>query len=132
MVYALDASALTAYFEKEPGYEKVQTLLMEGAARERPLLLSTVNWGEVLYITSRDHGNEWVQRIVEIMDEFPVKILSVDRETAFQAASYKALHRIPYADCFAAAAAKIHNAVLVTGDKDFKPLEREIKIHWLR
>lgn len=32
----------------------------------------------------------------------------------------------------AAALAKKHKADLVTGDPEFKPLEKEIKIHWLK
>jgi len=36
-----------------------------------------------------------------------------------------------YADCFAAALAKLHKAELVTGDKDFKQVESEIKILWI-
>jgi predicted nucleic acid-binding protein len=36
------------------------------------------------------------------------------------------------ADAFAAALAKERKGELVTGDPEFKPLEREIKIHWLR
>lgn len=36
-----------------------------------------------------------------------------------------------YADCFAAALAKLRKAALVTGDKDFKQVEDEIKVHWV-
>ncbi len=36
------------------------------------------------------------------------------------------------ADAFAAALAKIKNAELVTGDPEFKTLEKEIKINWLK
>jgi predicted nucleic acid-binding protein len=37
-----------------------------------------------------------------------------------------------YADCFAAALAKIKNAELVTGDREFKVVEGELKrIRWL-
>jgi hypothetical protein len=36
------------------------------------------------------------------------------------------------ADCFAAALAKIRKVELVTGDPEFKELEKEIKIVWLR
>jgi predicted nucleic acid-binding protein len=40
---------------------------------------------------------------------------------------------IPYADAFAAAAAKIYNAILLTGDPEFKALENKgiIKVKWL-
>ena len=36
-----------------------------------------------------------------------------------------------YADCFSAALAKQQNAELVTGDPEFKAVEKEIKINWL-
>ena len=36
------------------------------------------------------------------------------------------------ADAFAAALAKTKSAELVTGDAEFKPLEKEIKINWLK
>jgi predicted nucleic acid-binding protein len=36
-----------------------------------------------------------------------------------------------YADCYAAALAKARKADLVTGDKEFKPLEVEIRIQWV-
>jgi predicted nucleic acid-binding protein len=49
-----------------------------------------------------------------------------------QAAIYKATRRLSYADAFAAALAKIRNAELVTGDHEFKVLEDEIKIDWLK
>jgi len=38
---------------------------------------------------------------------------------------------IAYADCFAAALAKMMDAEVVTGDKDFKVLEGQIGIAWL-
>jgi predicted nucleic acid-binding protein len=36
------------------------------------------------------------------------------------------------ADAFAAALAKERKAELVTDDPEFRPLEKEIEIHWLR
>jgi len=36
------------------------------------------------------------------------------------------------ADAFAAALAKERKAEPVTGDPEFKPLEKEIKINWLK
>jgi predicted nucleic acid-binding protein len=48
------------------------------------------------------------------------------------AADFKARFKISLADAFAAALAKEKKAELVTGDPEFKPLEKEIKINWLR
>ena len=131
MAHVLDASALMAYFEKEPGYEKVQKLLTEAAVGDRKLFLSTVNWGEVYYVTHRTHGAAQANHVAHIIDTFPIELVDVDVDIAKQAALFKVSHKLPYADCFAAALAKTRKATLITTDKDFKPLEGEIKIHWL-
>ena len=131
MSFVLDAYALTAYFEKESGYEKVQKLLTEAASSGRFLLLSAVNWGEVFYVTYREHGKGAADQIARIIDEFPVEVVPVDVPIAHQAAIYKATHKMSYADCLAAALAKIRKATLVTGDKDLKQVEEEVKIQWL-
>ena len=131
MAHVLDASALMAYFEKEPGYEKVQKLLTEAALGDRNLLLSTVNWGEVYYVTHRTHGVSQANQVAQIIDTFPVELVDVDVEIAKQAALFKVSHKLPYADCFAAALAKVRKATLITGDRDFKPLEDDIKVSWL-
>jgi len=131
MAHVLDAFALTAYFEKEPGYEQVQELLTAAASANRKLYLSTVNWGEVHYVTHRNYGLEQANKIVHIIGSFPIEIVDVDLEITKQAALFKVAHRLSYADCFAAALAKVKKSTLVTGDKEFKPLEGEIKVSWL-
>lgn len=132
MTYVLDASALTAYFEKESGYETVQTLLTHAAAGRGTLFMSSVNWGEVYYVASREHGQEAAETIARLIESFPVEVVSVDVTIARQAARYKAAHKMSYADCFAAAVAKLQKATLVTGDHEFRSLEKEIAITWLR
>jgi len=131
VTHVLDAYALTAYFEKESGYAKVQELLTEAASGGRPLLLSAVNWGEVFYVTYREHGKASADQIARLIDEFPIEVVPVDVPIAHQAAIYKATHKMSYADCLAAALAKVRKAALVTGDKDFKQVEAEIKVVWL-
>ena len=131
MAHVLDAFALTAYFEKEPGYGKVQELLTAAASDNRKLFLSTVNWGEIHYVTHRTYGIEQANKIAQVIGTFPIEIVDVDLEIAKQAALFKVAHRLSYADCFAAALAKVKKSTLVTGDKEFKPLEGEIKVSWL-
>lgn len=131
MTYVLDASALTAYFQKEPGYEKVQELLTKAASSTQPLLLSAINWGEIFYVALRNHGDAVAEEISHVIESFPIEVVPIDRTLAKQAGLYKATHKMSYADCFAAALAKIRKAILVTGDKDFKQLDKEIDISWL-
>jgi ribonuclease VapC len=46
-------------------------------------------------------------------------------------AKIKAQFTISFADCFAAVTAKKENAILLTGDPDFKKIENLIEIEWL-
>ena len=131
MVKILDASALMVYLEKQSGYEKVEDLLAKAAETERDLLISAVNWGEVCYISLKNHGQEGMEKAVHLIGTFPVEVVSVDSDIAQQAALFKIQRKLPYVDCFAAALAKLRKGELVTTDKDFKAVEAEIKIVWV-
>ena len=131
MTFVLDAYALAAYFEKEPGYEKVQELLTEAASNGRPLLLSAVNWGEVFYVLVKSYGRLEAEKTMNLIETFPIDVAAADIETAKQAALYKAIRKLPYADSFAAALTKLRKGELVTGDKEFHLVESEINITWL-
>jgi len=52
-------------------------------------------------------------------------------ELARKAAEFKANKKMSYADCFAAALAKLRKAELVTGDPEFKQVEGDLKILWI-
>lgn len=127
----LDSYALLAFFENEKGADKVAEILRQARDRDKPLLLTVVNWGEVYYIVLRASGSAAALKIEEIIDTLPIEIVPIDRALAKLAAEFKAAKKMSYADCFAAALAKQKKADLVTGDPEFKTAEGEIKIFWL-
>ncbi len=131
MLKVLDASALITFFEQGAGFEIVKKAMMDAVARGRNLLMSTVNWGEVYYFFIRRYGIEKADQAIMTIGAFPIEIIPADGSLAKQAALYKALSKLPYADSFAAALAKLHNAELLTGDKEFKLVEKEIRIVWV-
>src|SRR5712692_5160780 len=120
MEIVLDSWALIAYFLGQRGQDVVRDLFKEAARTERNLLLSVVNWGEVLYAIERRQGEEKKEEVARIMSHMHLDIIDADQEMANQAATYKVSGKISYADCFAAALAKLRKATLVTGDKEFK------------
>lgn len=129
----LDSWALIAFFEDEPAAEEVEKLLAQAGADKHKLLLSVVNWGEIYYNTMREVSREAAEQHARAIAALPIDIVGVgdDLALARQAAIYKATHKMAYADAFAAALAKKHKAELVTGDPEFKAVEKEIKINWL-
>lgn len=128
----LDAHGLLVFLEKEAGYEKVEQFLVSAAEKDKHLLMSAVNFGEVYYIVLRECGDKKASEIEKIIKTLPIEIISVDEQLAKEAARLKALGRkISYADCFAAALAKLHKGEVITGDKEFKAVEGEVKISWI-
>lgn len=131
MVKILDAHGLMVYLEKEHGYEKVKDLFVKAVENGKNLLMSTVNWGEVFYILVKEYGITEAERIQHIIETFPIEFVPADLSLTKQAALYKTNGNISCADCFAAALAKLCKGEVVTGDKEFKAVEGEVKILWL-
>ena len=129
----LDSWALIAFFEDEPAADEVEKLLQQAADEKLKLLMSVVNWGELYYSTMREVSQAAAEQTAQEIAALPIDIIGVSDDLALvkQAAIFKAMHKMAYADCFAAALAKLKNAELITGDPEFKALGKEIKIVWL-
>ena len=110
----------------------VEELLQQAAESEVPIFMSEVNHAETKYIILRKDGRDLWTRIESRLPMLSLVTLPVTRSQADQAAEYKAAHRMSLADAFAAALAKERDATLVTGDAEFKPLAKEIRIKWLK
>jgi predicted nucleic acid-binding protein len=128
----LDASALLAMFFGEPGMEKMRALFHKASEADHPVFISAINWAEVLYKLERKHGREGFETARHFEHTTPLEVSPLDRELAEAAATLKNEHGLGLADAFAAALAKSKKAELVTGDLEFKALEKEIKIAWLK
>lgn len=131
MTRIIDAHGLLVFLEKEAGFEKVESFFVNAVEKDNYLLMNSVNFGEVYYIVLRECGQEKAHEIEKIIKTLPIEIIDVDIQLAKEAARFKATKKISYADCFAAALAKLRRGELVTGDKEFKVLENEIKISWV-
>lgn len=128
----LDSFALLAYFRGEAAAITVRDLLHKAAVADRPLHMTEVNFAELKYILlKRDGAEAWTQAS-ETLKSLPIEFHPAARRLADLAADFKARFQLSLADAFAAALAKDRKAEVVTGDPEFKPLEKEIKINWLQ
>src|SRR5260370_14930316 len=130
----LDSHALMVLFNDEPGAEEIDKILIKAESGSPQLLMSVVNWGEIYYSILRGASQEMADAKAHEIAGMQIELVPVDAddlELVRQASAFKATRKMSYADCFAAALAKIKNAELVTGDREFKQLTRVVKIHWL-
>ena len=129
--YVLDSYAMIAYFEDEPGADRVAQVLRQLIQGKAKGFMSVVNWGEVYYNTMREQGVAEAEKVILQLDKFPIQIVEVNKNLAYEAAKFKGRYRIAYADCFAVALSVKLNASLVTGDSEFKKLQERISIQWI-
>jgi len=94
--------------------------------------LSLINWGEILYILERDHGEAVALEMMKDIDSLPIILCGVNRWRVVAAARVKARYPLSYADAFAVALAQELGAAVVTGDPEFKRVEDLVPILWLR
>ncbi len=127
----LDSHALLAFLRGEAGDDQVAALLEQAGERDAPLHMTEVNYAEVKYLVVRKDGAERWEEIARELPTLPIEFHPATRALADLAADFKARHKLSLADAFAATLAKEKKVELVTGDPEFKALEREIKVQWL-
>lgn len=130
--YVLDANALVGLFEDRKGTApRVERLLEQALREDRPLLMSAVTWGEVLYVIWRRHGENTARDAETRMREMPLAVIAADRDRASRAAALKQKHNLGYADAFAAELALERNAWLVTADPEFSKVGTTLSVYSL-
>ena len=129
--YVMDSFALIAYFEDELGAEKVAEILALLIDRKAKGFMCVINWGEIYYSTMREQGIEAAEDVLTQFNRYPIQLVEADRRLTYEAAKLKALYKIAYADCFAAALALRLKALLVTGDPEFRKLGQKVSIEWI-
>jgi predicted nucleic acid-binding protein len=120
-----------AYFEDEPSGKEVEDIIADARENRTPMMMSVVNAGEVWHIIAREVSEAVADSKIAELRRLGVEFINADWMLASEAARFKSKHRISFADCFAAALARINKADLVTGDKEFKQIEHRLKILWV-
>ncbi|MDQ3021309.1 MAG: type II toxin-antitoxin system VapC family toxin [Bacteroidota bacterium] len=129
--YVFDSSALISYLDGEQNAGKVADYLEEINEKEMEAFLCVVNFGEIYYHFLRTGGNNTGETILGVIRTLPIKIVEANIELTLSASKIKAFNKMSYADCFAAALTESKKGILITSDKEFKQVEKNIKIDFL-
>lgn len=127
--HLLDSYALLAYLQKEKNHHKVVEAL---ASSSRSVLMNEINIGECYYIIARERSGAQADYFIDtVVNNLPITIIANSFENIIEASKIKSLHSLSYADCFAVATAIRENAVVLTGDPEFKKIRHLVEIDWL-
>lgn len=127
----LDSWPIMAYLEDEPSGQKIADMIADARDSGTPIMMTVINFGEVWYIIARRTSEADADQTTLEIRQLGIDVVDADWDLTRQAAYYKSKHRMSYADCFAAALAKREKAQLVTGDKEFTAVERELSVVWV-
>jgi len=108
-------------------------LLDEAGRRERKLVMSILNLGEVFYLSVKARDLAYGERVLRSLRALIMTASATD-ELVMAAANLKARHAMSYADAFAVATAISRDAPLLTGDPELRALaaeEQALKLEWL-
>jgi predicted nucleic acid-binding protein len=132
--FVLDASAILRFSDKEAGFNRVRDLFIQAAHGKVDLLLSAVNWGEIVGALCKRAGglSAPANNLAANLAALPLTIVAADKDLSEAAATFKYDFKVPFVDAFAGSLALHENATLVTADYDFKTVPSgTLKIEFL-
>ena len=132
--WILDSWSVLAWLQgEEPAAGKTNEVFEQATNKKAQLIMSILNLGEVFYALAKTRGMRAARSARPKLMSLPVQIVTVDDELVWEAADLKARHPISYADAFCVALARRKELPVMTGDPDFRYLEKRgvVSIRWL-
>ena len=131
VTYALDASALLRFIDKEAGAEQVRVILQGLVSGKHRVLVCALYWGEVAGNLYRKKGLEVQQQVMDRFSYLGLEFVPATPDRAIRAAILKAELRIPYVDAFGVELAQSTPCIFVTADYDLKAAANRAEILFL-
>ncbi len=133
-IYVLDTWPIMQWLQqREPGTSQFDALMERTLRGEIRLVMSRINFGEVLYSCWKLRRGDSTQLLADA-EALPIDLFSVDDALVSEAAELKSRTTASYADCFACALALRFQAPVVTGDTEFQDLAAAnpaLRLHWV-
>jgi predicted nucleic acid-binding protein len=93
--------------------------------------MNEINIGEVYYVTARYRSSGLADDVLRRLETLPIQPVGNSLTEVVEAARLQARFPVSDADAFAVATAVRMDAVLVTGDRELRPVEHLVEIDWL-
>jgi len=131
--FVLDACALIAFLNKEPGYEKVRNLMVGAELEEISVYMNSVNLLEVYYDKIKVSGLEAADVFLEAIYDSYIEVLEYENKDILRNAGIlKSKYKMSLGDSFALSTAIYKQATIVTSDHhEFDIVEQNENINFL-
>jgi PIN domain nuclease of toxin-antitoxin system len=126
----LDTCFFFCLIQGEDGQKNVEKLLTQAKNREIELIISLVNYCEILYQIKREPDYLVVR---DFLDGLPLVFCKVNKEITEYASFIKSKAKISLGDAFAIGTAMHLKCPVATTDRhEFTKWEKDVDILWLR
>ncbi len=129
--YVLDSYAILCYLKHETNSLKVKRILQNADKNRNVIYLNWINLGEIYYIIAKSISKKKAIESINLIKHLPIQLIECTAELILNAAEIKSNYPMSYADSFVVATAKNFGAKAVTGDKEFKSVEKIISVLWI-
>jgi predicted nucleic acid-binding protein len=127
----LDSWAILEWIAgQQPAFGVVAALLSGAEENRARLLMSVINAGEVYYCLRKNHSLGLAESWRESSPTMPITFEVPTAPEVWNAAGIKAEFPIAYADAFAAALSLKYACPLMTGDPEFRKVDR-LELDWI-
>ena len=128
--FVLDASALVVFFEDLAGADKIESIIRLALLGKAQLAICVVNWGEVCYSLYRARGAAAARKALTDIETLPIQFMDADLELTGLATGFRVEHGLSHTSSFAAALARQRKASLITVDRCFERLPKQLNDIW--
>ena len=129
--YCLDTFALMSFLQGEPGAKKVVDILESARGGKAKVYTHAVSLIEIYYTTLRTEDKIKAYEVLVRVKSLPMEISYFSEEDIISIGELKAKYKISLADAFCISLAIKNEAKIVTGDPEFKEVEKFVPIEWL-
>ena len=119
--------------QREPAFGNFRALLTKAAAQGTSFEMTRLNYGEVIYSIRKAPDISGKAQAEASFRALWIETHSIDDALVDEAVELKSKYPFAFADAFAAALAIRLGAPLVTGDGEFRRLERDglLRLEWV-
>ncbi len=126
-VAVVDAWAALAFLRREGSADTTMRRYLKRAdSGNVRLLMNLVTLGEVYNRMIQLAGAGEADERLRLLRKLPIEMVPVREPLALEAGRIKAQHRIPFADAFAVATARVEGGTILTGDPEILALPRDV------
>lgn len=128
----MDLTGLLAYLRGDPTGAQVKQLLQLASRTDKHIHMTELDYAELKYAILNQEGAAAWDSAAKLMVALPLEFHPVNRELAEAAADIRSKHKVGLAASFAAALTRERKGELATVSSEFKTLEGEMKLQWLK